>query len=617
MTESTNGNGTPQPDTYSLLPDEVHIQLWGRITARLERGDALITTEDYQSALEIEYQAVTGTDVSPTLSDLFRTAIVDFNKEHPGRYVARGVMNGVLRAFQTGVHKLDWDVIKIEASGENTIDRFKSYDRVRGFLDDVRVTPDMIDARSCVKHAVDVVSGQKPPFEKRPLTDPLEPSAAPAAPVSEDAQEALKDGTISEGQVSGRVASQDRARAEIERKELDKAATRVNSYVQQGLITEEEGSKIRELRTIDDRVASGEIDAAEGDRLRNSVLDYQARDKIEHKLKGVVDHAVRFLEAFESMKQISEGCHEALRFLISRKNILVESKQAEEMDLATEELVADTELLSEVVEIMDRKDQEIRMISVCLPPYSHIAQRAGGQIGNLVIEEEFVDQLRELDADEMSDRLNSEDPEVRVRPAADMKCLIAIINYLIKPTPWRKQMRLLKIQQTIEEFYRSTDNLEEARKQAETFLSRRLRRTFKDLTADERSTMEERGAGIIDAVERKIAAERQAAVEEQTASEATAAGDGDGGAEGEEAEHDDDLSEDERARGAQIGRVEVRVAGQMKRIPYKLIADPDDPSLVVIAQRDRDTGELEPARRRGAKRLVEKGRDGIWRPTSG
>ena len=35
MTESTNGNGKPQPDTYSVLPGEVHSQLWERIAARL------------------------------------------------------------------------------------------------------------------------------------------------------------------------------------------------------------------------------------------------------------------------------------------------------------------------------------------------------------------------------------------------------------------------------------------------------------------------------------------------------------------------------------------------------------------------------------------------------
>ena len=76
MTESTNGNSIPQPDTYSVLPDEVHSQLWERIAARLKRGDSLITTEDYQSALEVEYEALTGAQVSPTLSDLFRTGII-------------------------------------------------------------------------------------------------------------------------------------------------------------------------------------------------------------------------------------------------------------------------------------------------------------------------------------------------------------------------------------------------------------------------------------------------------------------------------------------------------------------------------------------------------------
>jgi hypothetical protein len=127
--------------------------------------------------------------------------------------------------------------------------------------------------------------------------------------------------------------------------------------------------------------------------------------------------------------------------------------------------------------------------------------------------------------------------------------------------------------------------------------------------------MEERGADIIDAVEQKLAAEREAAVAEAEAASA-ATGGGGGGAGSEEGESDD-LSEEEKAKGAHLGRVEMRVAGQMKRIPYKLISDPDDPSLTVIAQRDRETGELEPSRRRGAKRQVEKGRDGIWRPTSG
>ena len=52
----------------------------------------------------------------------------------------------------------------------------------------------------------------------------------------------------------------------------------------------------------------------------------------------------------------------------------------------------------------------------------------------------------------------------------------------------------------------------------------------------------------------------------------------------------------------------------MRRIPLKIMPDEDDPSLYVIVQRDPERGELKPQMRRGQKRMVEKGRDGMWRP---
>jgi len=66
-------------------------------------------------------------------------------------------------------------------------------------------------------------------------------------------------------------------------------------------------------------------------------------------------------------------------------------------------------------------------------------------------------------------------------------------------------------------------------------------------------------------------------------------------------------------RFKKIGRVEVRVAGSQRRIPYKIMPDPDEGDLYVIAQRDPDTGELIPQKRRGGNRRVERGKDGIWR----
>ncbi|MFH1567241.1 MAG: hypothetical protein ABIL09_04515 [Gemmatimonadota bacterium] len=601
-----------KPSTDTILPDEVHTSLWERIAQRLERGDALITSRDFREAVEAEYQSLTGAAATPALRVLFQEAIDSFNRDHPEHYVARGVQNGVTRAFQTGVFRLSWDVVQIQSAGARSVARFKSRDRVMGLLRAVRVPPGLIDEGACVRHAIDVVSGRKEPLVKRPAREPLSPpSQATPAPteVGEEARAAIRDGLVERGEADARLVAENQVRAEIEREQIKAAGQHVDSYVKQGYITGEEGETVRQLHEIEQRVARGEIDESEGIRLRNSLLSPDARRELERKLKGAVDYSVRFLQVFEALTRISPSSDEALRFLIHHKRILDEEQAAAARQRAGTELMEDGELLTQVCEIMDRRDQEIRMISVLLPPYSYIAKRGNERIGNLVIEEDFVDQLRGTSPEEMSERLNSPDPEVRVRPAADMQCLIAIVNQLIKPTPWRKEVRLLRVQQTIEQFYHESDNVEEARKQAEGFLKRRLRRMFRDLTSEERTEIEGRGAAMIDAVERKVLAEREAADREK-AQASRAGGDGQEGDEGE------DLSEDEIRRGAQIGRVEVRVAGQMRRIPQKIILDPDDDSRYVVARRNPDSGALEPVVRRGARRVVERDRDGIWHPTS-
>ncbi len=65
-------------------------------------------------------------------------------------------------------------------------------------------------------------------------------------------------------------------------------------------------------------------------------------------------------------------------------------------------------------------------------------------------------------------------------------------------------------------------------------------------------------------------------------------------------------------------RIEMCVAGSTRRIPTKIMPDPDDPddpddpAIMVIVTRDPETQELVPAKRRGAKRVVERNRDGYW-----
>jgi hypothetical protein len=78
-------------------------------------------------------------------------------------------------------------------------------------------------------------------------------------------------------------------------------------------------------------------------------------------------------------------------------------------------------------------------------------------------------------------------------------------------------------------------------------------------------------------------------------------------------EDDEALSEEKLGNGATIGRVEIRVAGQMRHIRRKIIRGPDDDFRFVLAQRNQESGELEPVLRRGVSRVVERGSDGFWR----
>ena len=617
--EATSAN-IPQ-QVSDAVSAQLHRQLWSRISGRLQRGDALITTGDFLTVLEVEYEAITGEPITDPLREVFTKTISSFNRENPDRYVAVGVQNCVRRAFESNCFKLEWDLRRIEDAGPRSIARFKSRDLVQGLLREVHVSSTAIDPDDCVRNATEVISGRKPRTEKHELDEPLiatpnltvyEPEEDEVAEeVPEETREALADGTVSAGELEARQAEQDKAHDRLAEREMARAAERVDQYVQQGYLTTDEGETVRQLHDIDEREQKGEIDASEASHLRNSLMTKELRTKLDRKLKGAVDHAVRFLQAFESMQGISTSLDEGLRFLIHHKNVLDPDRGARQRGMAEQELLEDREMLHQVIDIMDRKDQEVRMISVCLPPYSHIIKRGSERIGNLTIEEEFVDDLRKLEADDMSDLLHSEDPLVRVRPAADMQCLIAILNYLIKPTQWRKEIRMLRVQDSLEQFYTDTEDMDEARKQAENFLARRLRRMFRDLTSDEKSEIEQRGAQMIDNIEGQVLAERQAKADTLAAEKAAQSGDGDGPTD------DAELTEDELKKGALIGRVEMRVAGQMRRVPRKMMLDPDNDQQYCLANRNPDTGELEPVLRRGAKRLVDRGNDGIWKAVGG
>ena len=99
------------------------------------------------------------------------------------------------------------------------------------------------------------------------------------------------------------------------------------------------------------------------------------------------------------------------------------------------------------------------MIAARLPPYSHIVKRDQGRLERVVVDEDFITQIREMPAEDLTaifhGAIGRSGP-----PATAMLSPTALINRLIKPTPIRKELRMLKINLVIEEFYNATEDVE-------------------------------------------------------------------------------------------------------------------------------------------------------------
>jgi hypothetical protein len=596
-------DSTPQPDTQFVLPDALHNQLWRRVNARLQEGETLITPTQFRQALVEEYQAITGSAPSPELQNMFTQAIAAFNEENPQVYVAQGVQNGVTKAFQAGVEQLEWDPSQIQERGEQAINRFTARDRIQDFLQTVHFSSDQINP----KLTVQATTKQCPSAVEPPAPEPA--VLAPIITLTEETSMAIREGDIQRSEVDARLAEQEKERAGIERREIQRVPGRVYMFVDQQLLSREEGSQIVQLHKIDQLVARNEIDQKEGSRQRRALMNRETRAALDKKLSDVVDYSVRYLQVFEALQQINPEYDDALRFLIRHKAV-VESQDGESTILAAiEELLGDSEILEKTTELMSRQDREIRMIAVSLPPYSHIARQGQERIKNFIITERFVDDLRTLESEKMSERLNSSNREERAEAAASMRCFLELIDHLLKPTAWRKELRLLKIQHVLEEFFRTSDSPEAAQVKAQEFIKRRdgVRKLFGDISQEERATIQQRG--MVQAAEEKMAT-TQPQNQSLLASRPTAP------AANPESEDDLTLSSEEIRQGAVIGRVEMRVPNGYRTVRHRIILDPDSPNHFVISQRDNETGELVPLLRNGVKRRVNKEHNGLWRLSS-
>ena len=598
-------------------------ELWAKVAARLRQGEALITFEHFLEAMEKEYMALKGEGTNATIRKHLRRVIAKVNTNHPDTYVARGVQNGVDYAFEKGVRTLRWNEAKIQANGTRSIRRFTQRDRIHDLLEEVNVPPSQIDALECVKHSLQVLqeeadSAPAPIQPRAPIREEFSPlPVAPVAPQppeekllqDPEVQAAIELGDIDPDEARHRMQQQTERQSQLREGEQEKVEERLHVYVAQGIITMEEAEKITDLRQVEQRQKQGDIDARQADSARNSILEERARKALEKKIDQVVDQVVNYQQVFEGMQKVQTDGDDALEFLIRHKETVVaDNPSGSALLKIIEELTDDEPLLEKLIGLVDRKDHEIRMMAVRLPPYNYVMGRSMEKISNMTIEVGFIDQLRHLSSDQVADQLNSPDPEVRVRPAADMRCMITLIDYATKRTRFRKEVRMLRLKQSIEEFYRSTTDVQEARHQAEQFLKRSLRRLFPDMPREEALELRQESEALIDSVEQKVLEERRLELEEQRRQ-----AEKDQEQSRPEGEGELELTEDEKRSGVQIARVLLRVAGSYRPVPQRIMPDPEDPEQYIVAVRDEETGELKPQIRRGAKRVVARDRDGLWR----
>lgn len=162
---------------------------------------------------------------------------------------------------------------------------------------------------------------------------------------------------------------------------------------------------------------------------------------------------------------------------------MTQDGDADELQLLIKELDRDEQLLENTIRIIERKDQEVRMIAAHLIPYRYAVSL--GKANSWRINESFVDEIRALERDELSRQLNAPNESQRMRLATDISCLVALISQLVSNTPLYVHVLRLHIRKTVERLYSSAGQANAGRQKVNSFLKQRLPRLYPDLTTSD------------------------------------------------------------------------------------------------------------------------------------
>ncbi len=598
-------------DTH-IVSSELRSQLLAFVGDRLAAGEPLIAQAHFLKALQEGYQVLLGETPSQEVDGTLDQIAEEVVRENAQAFAVPGVENWIIRSLLGTARKRGWDIGQLQENASNELRSFLRQDQVRGVLTSLNLTPQEINQKNCLRSVANAFVGKEDPQKKRAAARLAQmkskKEAERAEPANGGLDRLLADPVSepNEQEVSAREDEQSKGLSAQRALQMQLLVKNLDAYVERGQISAEDAERLRKLHQIDAGLRSGKIDREKAGKIRNSILSGQARDRLEKKVREEVDYVAIYAQVFEALGRIDVRYDAALRFLIRHKDT-VNSAPTDQPNWRPilDELIEEYDTLHLILELMDRRDAEVRMMAVRLPPYSYIVRRGQDRVERLLIDVDFVGEMRSFSKKEILTRLNAPDREERVRLAAAMLSLIGLVTSVYKATPFRKHMRLLRINLIVDEFFRSTENVEEARDRAQKFLRSRLEKLYPDITAEETAEIQGRSEEIIAASEKKVAAERA----EAKAKAATGKG---------EAEVvDARLTPEERELGVQLGRVIIHTGAGDRIMPYKIMPDPDDAEQFVLAKKDEELERIVPMLRGGKKRYVEKNRQGLWEVRSG
>ncbi|MFT5086060.1 MAG: hypothetical protein ACI8PG_000407 [Planctomycetota bacterium] len=500
-------------DWQKQLPAKLRLALWKRVDRRLQHGDVLMTDEHFQKLMEREFLRLVHVKPSPKISAAIMAMVIRVNEEHPNKYLGLGIKNMMIFYTRTLLDRLEDHSEEAFKEGQQRIKKMMREGRTALFLESIGIELGPRGLPPSIEKAIhNVLNGKEIEVQPQILEHQKSKKHGPGMADVRISEAALKVEEEAEGPAQAPLPNEDECKdreermlareQEINSEEVDRASNYLDSYREQNLIDDEEVSMLTALYGIDSDLAQGKINLEEAERRRSKIGNREAVDK---KLEQAVTFAVQYINAFEGLRRLPQERDAVCRLLIRQK----ESAMAERGDegllepLITE-LDRNDDLLESAIKLLERRDHEARMLSANLPPYRYITGQ--GKIGNWLIEESFIDELRTLQREELSVQLNSADQNERVRPAAAVRCLVALINQMINPTPLHMAVIRLHLRKTIARLYSSMPQAKNGRQKVGHYLKQRMPRLYPDLTAEDQELIHKESEEIMANIE----AEREA-----------------------------------------------------------------------------------------------------------